>query len=90
MKKKARKFTAEDMLEALLEEQEGANIAIIDEHLRYLAMDVGRDLTEEEQMAILDIVDEYTPKAKDGNYLCPLLPFDYAWKIYRIKNTERT
>jgi hypothetical protein len=45
---------------------------------------LGRELTENEQIAILDIVDEYTPKDKDGNYLCHLLPFDYAWKVYKL------
>ncbi|MDR3642873.1 MAG: hypothetical protein P4L74_04575 [Candidatus Doudnabacteria bacterium] len=62
------------------------NIGIIDEQFLELEEIVGRELTEEEQSAILDIVDEYTPKDKDGNYLCSLLPFDYAWEIYEVKN----
>jgi hypothetical protein len=93
------KFTGKDMddlFKALSEErkiaqekQEKENVEIIDERLRYLGtLVVGKDLTEEEQMAILDIVDEYTPKDKDGNYLCSLLPFDYAWEIYQIKNKK--
>ena len=45
-------------------------------------------MTEEEEIAILEIVDEYTPKDKDGDYLVSLLPFEYAWEIYENKNEE--
>ena len=62
------------------------NIAIIDEKFLELQAMIGRELTEEEQSVILDIVDEHTPKDKDGNYLCSLLPFDYAWEIYEVQN----
>jgi hypothetical protein len=103
MKNKARKFardnmlpkfTAEDMFEMLFEERKivekkrtEENIDIINERFRDLSAVLGKELTGDEESAILDIVDEYTPKDKDGNYLYPLLPFDYAWKIYRIKDT---
>ena len=62
------------------------NIGIIDEQFLELQDMIGRELTEDEQSEVLDIVDEYTPKDKDGNYLCSLLPFDYAWEIYQTKN----
>ncbi len=103
MKKKAQqfaegsmlpKFTAEDMLQYILEEQKiieekriEENLKIIDENLEQLAELIGRELTETEESDILDIVDKYTPQGEDGMYLYPLLPFDYAWQIYLI-NTE--
>ena len=62
------------------------NIEIIDQRFSDLGEMIGRELTEEEESAILDIVDDYTPKNKEGNYLCSLLPFDYAWEIYEAKN----
>ena len=61
------------------------NVAIIDEQFLELQNMLGRELTEDEQSEVLDIVDQYTPKDKDGNYLCSLLPFDYAWEIYETK-----
>ena len=89
------KFTAEDMFIMLLEErriiqkkQLEENLATIDERFAELAELVGRMLTDEEGSAILDIVDELTPKKPDGNYLCALLPFDYAWEVYETKNAE--
>jgi hypothetical protein len=65
------------------------NIAVIDIQLLGLQNMIGRELTEDEQSTILDIVDEYTPKDKDGNYLCRLLPFEYAWEIYEIKKRDK-
>jgi len=61
------------------------NVAEIDERLEDLAIHLDRELTEYEERRILEIVDEYTPKDKDGDYLTDLLPFDYAWKIYEAK-----
>ena len=61
------------------------NIEIIDDQFLELEEMIGRELTEEEQSEVLDIVDQYTPKDKEGNYLCSLLPFDYAWEIYETK-----
>lgn len=62
------------------------NVETIDNHFEDLSAFVGRDLTEKEQSAILDIVDDYTPKDRDGNYASELLPFDKAWEIYELKN----
>ena len=59
----------------------------IDENLEELSALVGRNLTDREQSDILDIVDEYTPKGRDGNYLGPTIPFDKAWEIYELKNS---
>ncbi|MDE1970031.1 MAG: hypothetical protein KGI50_00415 [Patescibacteria group bacterium] len=58
---------------------------ILDKKLECLSKYVGRKLTEREQMAILDIVDENTAKGDDGNYLGSLFPFEFAWKIYETE-----
>lgn len=63
------------------------NVAEIDERLEDLVEYLGRELTEGETSAILDIVDEYTPKDSKGNYLIELLPFDYAWRVYEAKKS---
>ncbi len=89
MSKKPKKITLEQILpkytltdvivdDAVIENNE----AEIDRRFENLAAYVGRKLTEEEQEAILDIVDECTPKDGKGYYRGPLVPFDYAWKIY--------
>jgi hypothetical protein len=49
---------------------------------------IGRDLSEKEQSAILDIVDDYTAKDNDGNYQGALMPFDKAWEVYELKNAS--
>ena len=65
------------------------NIEIIDERFDDLAKYIGRELTEEEQSALLDIVDEHTPKNSQGNYAIDLFPFEYAWRIYETKRNSQ-
>lgn len=65
------------------------NVDTIDENLDQLSAFVGRDLTEREQSAVLDIVDEYTPQDSFGNYLGAVLPFEKAWEIYELKNNAQ-
>lgn len=62
------------------------NIEQIDEQFEDLSAFVGRDLTDQEQSSVLDIIDEYTPKDKDGDYLGAILPAEKAWEIYELKN----
>jgi hypothetical protein len=64
------------------------NVATIDEHFEDLEARIGRDLSEKEQSAILDIVDDYTAKDNDGNYQGALMPFDKAWEVYELKNAS--
>lgn len=66
--------------------QTEANIAQIDEAFEDLSAYVGRELTEKEQSSLLDIVDEYTPKDENGNYLGAIISIDKAWEIYELKN----
>ncbi|MEI6378096.1 MAG: hypothetical protein WCO55_00410 [Candidatus Falkowbacteria bacterium] len=60
-------------------------VEYIDKKLEELEELIGRDLKEFEESAILDIVDELTPKRADGKYIVDLLPFDYAWEIYKAR-----
>jgi hypothetical protein len=96
MENEPKKYTLNDILTRytladLLRQQEALrlkeNVSEIDERLEDLVEYLGRELTEDETSAILDIVDEYTPKDKDGNYLVELLPFEYAWEIYEAKKS---
>ncbi len=66
------------------------NLEVVDDGLDDLSSYLGRDLTDSEQSELLDIVDEYTPKDDDGNYLGGLMPFDKAWEIYEMKKEYST
>lgn len=67
------------------------NLSMIDENFEDLSALVGRNLTEKEQSSVLDIVDNYTPKDDEGNYLGAIMTFDKAWEIYELKqNTGKT
>lgn len=60
------------------------NLETIDSSLELLDEYAGRSLTEAEQSAILDIVDDYSPKGSDGNYLSTI-PFEKAYDIYELQ-----
>ena len=80
------RYTLENILgKEYLELEE--NVAEIDENMENLVAYIGRDLTEYEECRILEIVDEYTPKDKDGNYSEDLFSFEKAWRIY-LENKE--
>lgn len=57
----------------------------LDEHLEDVSVIAGRNLTEKEQSEILDIVDDYTPKDAEGNYVGAIIAPDKAWEIYELK-----
>lgn len=64
------------------------NLNALDEHLDSVSAVAGRDLTEKEQDAVLDIIDEYTPKDDQGNYIGLISP-DKAWEIYELKEQAK-
>lgn len=66
------------------------NEQLIDNRLDNLKADLNRDLTEQEESALLDIVDEYTPKDEDGNYAGDIISFDKAWEIYELRATQQS
>ena len=87
---------AADRAERLVEERESReqnriaeNEQVIDDSLSDLQAYIGRNLTDNEQSEILDIVGEYTPKDHDGNYSGDLLSFDKAYEIYEMRNQRQ-
>ena len=62
-----------------------ANLETLDAGFEDLEAFVGRQLTEREQSAVLDIVDKYTPKDKYGNYAGAIMQFEDAWDIYEMQ-----
>jgi len=78
-------YTIEYLHNSLEESRLKDNEAIIDEKLGELSEMLGRKLREDEVEEILEIVDKYTPVKEDGTYLTELLPFDYAWKVYKAR-----
>ena len=64
------------------------NLDTIETNLEDLSAKVGRDLTKKEEEALLDIVDDYTPKDEEGNYIGATIPFDKAWEIYELKREK--
>lgn len=83
-----------EALEAVRQEraQESQNLSqnesTLDERLAELSEIIGRDLTEDEEAAVLDIVDEYTPEDSNGKYAGELIPFDKAWEIYELRQSR--
>lgn len=66
------------------------NEGVIDNRIEDLSAQLGRDLSEKEELSLLDIVDEYTPKDRDGNYAGDTIPFEKAWEIYEMKQLQQS
>lgn len=66
------------------------NLEEIDNSLEEFQSTLGRKLTEEEENAILDIQDEWTPKDEKGNYIAPLISPEKAWEVYTLRNKTAT
>lgn len=64
------------------------NENVIDTRLEQLADKLGRELTEKEESALLEIVDEYTPTGDDGRYIGEILPFDKAWEVHELRQSK--
>lgn len=58
------------------------SLSAIEEGFENVEALAGRNLSEKEKEKILDIVDEYSPKDRDGNYIAHI-PFEKAWDIYK-------
>lgn len=51
-----------------------------------LGVTEGREFTEDEQVALLDIVEKYSPKNAEGKLIADyLLPLDQAYEIYQVQ-----
>lgn len=75
----------------LNEEQEGVineRVNSFDRAFEELAIQEGKtEFTDDEQVALLDIVENYSPKDKDGRLIGDfLLPLDKAYEIYKVTN----
>lgn len=79
--------TLDALRQELRQEQESVkeNLSTLDSHLEEVEAVAGHVLTEKEQSAVLDIIDEFTPKDNDGRYLGALISPDKAWEIYELK-----
>lgn len=64
-------------------------VASMDSAFEELGLVSGKDFTDEEQVAMLDIVEKYSPKDKNGkipeDYL---LPLDQAYEIYQLQSEQ--
>lgn len=80
-----RAYREEIQQENLIEQR---NVETIDSNLEALSDALGRGLTQKEESALLDIVDDFTPKDRDGNYIGATIPFEKAWEIYEMKQNS--
>lgn len=82
------KYTMDDVIETEAnKEAEAAADAEVDHHLNLLYEYVGRELTGIERRAVLDIVEEYSPKNDEG-YIALYSSFIQAWKIYQERRKK--
>lgn len=85
----------EEALRVVREERENEaartsqNEKLIEDHLDSVSAIAGRDLSKKEQDAILDILDEYTPKDAEGNIAGALISPDKAWEIFELKEQAK-
>lgn len=83
-----------DAIEAVREERESEgrveseNIKTINQRLEDFSYSLGRELTPGEEDALLDIVDEYTPKGRDGKYAGDLIPMDKAYEVLTMRQSQ--
>ncbi len=49
--------------------------------------DSGKELTAKERIDVLNIIDEFTPKDDDGNYLGATIPVEKAYEILELKRS---
>lgn len=66
------------------------NERVIESRVENFTDRLGRDLTEQEQNSLLEIVDEYTPVGPDGKYAGEILSFDKAWEVYSLRQGNKT
>lgn len=92
MREAAREEAREAFRQERAQESEvlSQNERTIDNRLDDLADNLGRDISAQEEAAVLDIVDEYTPKDTEGNYAGELMSFDKAWEIHELRQSQAT
>lgn len=66
------------------------NERTIDKKIEDLSLNLGRDITPEEEERVLSIADKYSPVGTDGKYLSgEPLPLDRAWEIYEMEQASK-
>jgi len=66
-------------------------VSSFDQAFEELGIIQDHEFTDDEQVAILDIVEQYSPKDKDGMLLREhLLPLDKAYEIYSVRSEAKT
>lgn len=66
-------------------------VSSFDQAFEELGIVQDHEFTDDEQVAILDIVEQYSPKDKDGNLVRDfLLPLDKAYDIYSVRSEAKT
>ena len=92
VKSEARREALEAVRQERSQESEilSRNEQTIDNRLADLSYGLGRDLSEQEEAAILDIVDEFTPKDEQGRYSGDLIPMNKAWEILQYRVSQHS
>lgn len=70
--------------ERAVEEAQQENLNVINEGLETASDILGRQLTADEELALLDIQDDYSPKDRSGK-IEALLPMEKALEIYQMQ-----
>lgn len=67
-----------------------ANERVLEDKIEDFSLSLGRDLTSDEEEAVLEIADKYSPVGQDGKYLSgEPLPLDRAWEIYEMQQASK-
>ncbi len=65
-------------------------VASFDRAFEELGVVEGKEFSDDEQVAMLDIVENYSPKDKDGQLIGDfLLPLDKAYEIYKLNSEPK-
>lgn len=73
------------------EEVINQRVASMDAAFEELGVLEGKEFTDDEQVALLDIVEKYSPKDKDGMLIGDfLMPLDQAYEIFQIQQNPAT
>lgn len=63
------------------------NLAVVDQNLEEASDILGRQLSSDEELAILEIQDDYSPKDRDGN-ISALIPVEKAVEIWQMQQAR--
>ncbi len=85
---------AYERLESREKEEEARTKEIVDSFdsaFEELGIVLDKEFSDDEQVAILDIVEQYSPKDKNGKLMRDfLLPLDKAYEIYSVRSDVKT